>query len=86
MRDTQLCGLKIPKGTIVRAQPWAINKSKHLWGEDAKEFNPERWMVGDKKANGGADNLAFLTFSHGPHGCIGKGKSPASFILEFYSH
>jgi cytochrome P450 len=74
VRDTVICGTKIPKGTLVRAFPWAINKTKHLWGEDAREFNPERWLVGKDKATGGSgEALSTITFGHGPSGCIGKG-------------
>ena len=57
----------------MKVHPWAINKSKHLWGEDAREFKPERWLQGKDAANGGAETLAFLTFGHGPRGCIGRG-------------
>jgi cytochrome P450 len=73
--DTDICGVSIPKGTNVRVHPWAVNKAKNLWGEDAKEFKPERWLEGKDAANGGAETLAYLTFGHGPRGCIGRGKS-----------
>jgi cytochrome P450 len=56
--------------------PWALNKAKRLWGEDAREFNPERWLVGENKANGAASSsLAFATFGTGARMCIGKGTS-----------
>lgn len=74
VRDTEICGYKIPKGTRVGIMYWAINQSKQLWGEDAREFNPERWLVGEQKATGGADNLAFSTFGTGIRGCIGRGQ------------
>jgi cytochrome P450 len=74
IRDTTLLGVRIPAGTLVQVQLWALNRSKNLWGEDAREFNPDRWLVGDKKCNGGADDaLSMATFGHGPRGCIGKG-------------
>ena len=73
--DTTLLDHVIPKGTYVFISPWAINLSKELWGEDADEFNPERWMEGtDRNNNGGANsNYAFLTFLHGDRRCIGEG-------------
>lgn len=74
LHDAQICGVTIPKGTPVSLVPWALNKAKMHWGEDAREFNPERWLVGEKKANGGAtSSLAYATFGTGPRGCIGKG-------------
>jgi cytochrome P450 len=72
--DTDICGMRIPRGTHVRVHPWAINKAKHLWGDDAREFKPERWLVGKYAANGGAETLAYMTFGHGPRGCIGRGR------------
>ncbi|KAL2068381.1 hypothetical protein VTL71DRAFT_16479, partial [Oculimacula yallundae] len=75
MEDTELLGTRIPKGTPVRVHIWALNLSRKLWGEDAHEFNPERWLVGDEKANGGAtDRLAYLPFGYGPRSCVGRGE------------
>ena len=75
-RDTTIQNEHIPKGTTIILCPSAINTSTALWGEDAMEFKPERWLnVSDGKANsrGGADsNYSFLTFLHGPRSCIGQ--------------
>jgi cytochrome P450 len=75
VRDTVLCGTVIRKGTSFVIPNWAINKSEKLWGESAKVFDPQRWLDGDDALNGGADALAFQTFSSGTRGCIGKSKS-----------
>lgn len=37
----------IPAGFIVSVNPWVIHNSKELWGEDAREFNPDRWLKED---------------------------------------
>lgn len=74
-RDTTIQGEHVPKGTTIILAPAAINTSTHLWGEDALEFKPERWLNADGKSNqrGGADsNYSFLTFLHGPRSCIGQ--------------
>ncbi|KAK0656401.1 cytochrome P450 4A12A [Cercophora newfieldiana] len=81
-RDTTIQGVFIPKGTRIVITPWAINKSVEMWGEDALEFTPERWMdgPGKKAASGGASsNYAFMTFLAGPRGCIGRGFAEAEF-------
>jgi cytochrome P450 len=80
VRDVTVLGQVIPKGTDVILCPYAVNFSKQLWGEDALEFNPERWM-GEKKANnGGVDSVyANMTFLHGPRSCIGQGFAKAEF-------
>lgn len=80
--DTSIQGEYVPKGTIVVMSPRATNASPELWGEDAHEFKPERWLNKDGKANakGGADsNYAFLTFLHGPRSCIGQRFAQAEF-------
>jgi cytochrome P450 len=74
-RDTEIGGVKVPKGTNVRATIHAINQAKHLWGEDARVFNPERWLSGENKATGGAtDGIAFMTFGYGARVCLWRSK------------
>jgi cytochrome P450 len=71
--DTTILGQFVPKTTKVIIAPWAINLNKQLWGEDAEEFNPDRWMAPGQANSGGAvSNYAFLTFLHGPRSCIGQ--------------
>ena len=59
--------------------PWAVNRQRELWGDDAEEFKPERWIEDGKPNNsGGADsNYSLLTFLHGPRSCIGQGFAKA---------
>ncbi|KAM3459891.1 hypothetical protein MY5147_003368 [Beauveria neobassiana] len=78
-QDTTIQGQFIPKETLLGLVPWATNTDSKQWGDDAHEFNPERWLTpenGGKNAtnaaSGGAtSNYAFMTFLHGPHSCIG---------------
>jgi cytochrome P450 len=76
IRDTTVAGVFIPKGTMVFVVPWAINRNPKLWGDDAEDFVPTRWIdksTGRATMNGGADsNFSFLTFLHGPRSCIGE--------------
>jgi len=80
--DTSIAGEFVPKGTLVIMSPRATNTSTALWGADAIEFKPERWLNADGKANakGGADsNYSMLTFLHGPRSCIGQKFAQAEF-------
>ncbi|KAF8887027.1 cytochrome P450 [Gymnopilus junonius] len=52
-------------GVLIRV----INTWKELWGEDAEEFNPARWLNLPPEYNSVFSSLSFLA---GPHGCIGK--------------
>jgi len=80
-KNTSIQGEFIPKGTRILIVPWAINKSVEMWGDDALEFNPERWLKEEGKgASGGAtSNYAFMTFLAGPRGCIGRKFAEAEF-------
>lgn len=81
-KDTSINGHFVPKGTTVILAPWAVNTSKHLWGEDALEFKPERWLDANGKSNkqGSTESAySFLTFLHGPRSCIGQKFSQAEF-------
>lgn len=79
--DTTIQGQFIPKGTRIFLSPWATNTSPELWGDDALEFDPDRWMEsGASKSGGSKNNFAFLTFLHGPRSCIGKDFAKAEFL------
>ena len=80
--DTSILGQFVPKGTPVILSPWATNADTRLWGADADEFVPERWLDRDGRANknGGAEsNFSSLTFLHGPRSCIGQKFAVAEF-------
>jgi cytochrome P450 len=32
------------KGDLVSFQPYVMGRMKFLWGEDAEQFRPERWL------------------------------------------
>ncbi|KAK5078683.1 hypothetical protein LTS08_006351 [Lithohypha guttulata] len=72
VQDTSIQGQPIQKGTVIMLSPWAVNASKELWGDDADQFNPERWMGGKANSGGATSNYAALTFLHGPRSCIGQ--------------
>ncbi|CAG9990065.1 unnamed protein product [Clonostachys byssicola] len=77
--DTRIGDQFIPKGTDIIVSIWYINRSPKIWGPDAAEFLPERWITdGKPNTNGGAaSNYDFLTFLHGPRSCIGQGFAKA---------
>lgn len=47
-------------------------RRKDLWGEDAEEFVPERWMDPDRMKDLAADPLRFFPFNAGPRICPGQ--------------
>lgn len=42
--DTWPDGFSVRKGELVSFQPYAMGRMKYLWGDDAEDFRPERWL------------------------------------------
>ncbi|KAJ6545284.1 hypothetical protein B0H19DRAFT_860232, partial [Mycena capillaripes] len=69
--------LPIKKGMVVTTLLLYTNRSKTIWGRDAAEFKPERWLNDSQ----GVPEFAkeFPGFHHtmtsldGPRTCLGKG-------------
>lgn len=69
--DMKLGDLFIPKGLSVWIPVLAIHHDKNIWGEDANEFNPERFSQGTAKACRN-NPMGFIPFSFGPRKCVGQ--------------
>ncbi|KAF7291836.1 Cytochrome P450 [Mycena chlorophos] len=75
-----ITNITIAKGTTVFIPMRAINRSDALWGPQAKEFIPERWLeeitVPARELQG---HRHLLTFHDGPRMCLGKAFALAEF-------
>ncbi|KAJ0661859.1 putative abieta-7,13-dien-18-ol hydroxylase [Helianthus annuus] len=81
-------GLKIKKGDGVAFIPYPMGRMTYIWGDDAEEFRPERWL------NNGVfqpeSPFKFTAFQGGPRICLGKEfayrqmKILAAFLVYFY--
>ena len=70
---------------MVNISPWMINRLPALWGADAEDFKPDRWMKEGAANTGGAgSHYSFLTFLHGPRSCIGQGfaKTELKYLMS----
>jgi cytochrome P450 len=72
LKDDVLCGMPIPKGSLVTIIPWLIHRHRTLW-DNPDRFDPERFTP---EAIARRDRLAYLPFGFGPRICIG-----ASFAM-----
>ncbi|KAF9455886.1 cytochrome P450 [Collybia nuda] len=73
--NSTITEILVPAGTIVHVGIKAANQSRVVWGPDALEWKPERWLsplpqtVLDANIPGVYPKL--MTFIGGPRGCIG---------------
>lgn len=67
----ELYGRHVPAGTEIGANPYVIHRDKDMFGEDADEFRPERWLESPERALEMDKHL--LTWGYGPRICLGKG-------------
>ena len=79
VRDTTVQGQFVPAGTCLVLAPMATNTAVALWGDDAGEFRPDRWLDASARPDAGRANYAFMTFLHGPRSCIGEKFARAEF-------
>ncbi|CED83940.1 astaxanthin synthase [Phaffia rhodozyma] len=65
--------VRITKGTMVMLPLFNINRSKFIYGEDAEEFRPERWLedVTDSLNSIEAPYGHQASFISGPRACFG---------------
>ncbi|KAI8810639.1 cytochrome P450 [Cladochytrium replicatum] len=61
-------GTTVPKGAFVTWSPYAMGRTKAIWGEDAAEFKPERWL--DRAT--APTQYEYPVFQGGPRLCLGK--------------
>ncbi|KAJ7784649.1 cytochrome P450 monooxygenase pc-1 [Mycena metata] len=62
----------IPAGTQVPYSVLLMQRRKDLWGPDAEEFDPDRWLDERLKTYLLADSFKFLPFNGGPRLCLGQ--------------
>jgi len=75
IEDDWYNGMFIPKGSIMMANVWHLNRDPEIYGEDAFDFNPARFL----DANGNVKSCApetkeegHVTYGFGRRICVGK--------------
>ena len=65
-------GVFIPGGTRVGSCAWGIFRREDIWGQDSREFRPERWLESSPAALEKMESALDLIFSHGRWQCLGQ--------------
>jgi cytochrome P450 len=86
---TLIDGHHIPSGTVVGMNPWIIHRDKGIFGEDAEDFRPERYLeAGEPQRH--AMEAASLSWGGASRSCPGRnlamlalGKTCAALFMEF---
>ncbi|KAL5570101.1 hypothetical protein UlMin_026676 [Ulmus minor] len=63
-------GYKVKKGDGVSYMAYAMGRMTYIWGEDAEEFRPERWL--ENGVFRAESPFKFTAFHAGPRICLGK--------------
>lgn len=74
-----IAGHFLPGGTIAGCSAWVIHQNAEVFGSDAADFRPERWIDATPEQRRRMSNCLF-SFGAGARTCIGKNIS----LLELY--
>ncbi|EXC20879.1 Cytochrome P450 704C1 [Morus notabilis] len=82
-------GYKVKKGDEITYMAYAMGRMTNIWGDDAEEFRPERWLDDDGVFRSESP-FKFTAFHAGPRICLGKEfayrqmKILAALLLKFF--
>lgn len=65
-----------PQFTVLSVPSYTIHHSKEIWGDDADEFKPERFLNLTER-----QKEAFIPFSYGPRSCVGRNVAEMELAL-----
>ncbi|KAI9499580.1 cytochrome P450 [Zychaea mexicana] len=82
-------GTHIRKGDYILWHPFAQGRSQKVWGEDAREFVPERWITPDGELRRESQGQ-WPAFHAGPRVCLGQHLATLesliaiSYLMKYY--
>ncbi|CAO3607772.1 unnamed protein product [Cunninghamella blakesleeana] len=77
-------GTHIKKGDYVLWSPYASGRNAHIWGADAKQFKPERWINEQGEINRETQGK-WPAFHGGPRVCLGQNLATLEALVAITS-
>lgn len=77
LNEDVICGMPIPKGSLITMLPWIIHRHRDHW-TDPGRFDPERFSP---EAVARRDRLSYIPFGFGPRVCIGASFAMTEAVL-----
>ncbi|CAI9275401.1 unnamed protein product [Lactuca saligna] len=68
--ETTLGNITLPAGSFLQLHMMLLHYDNEMWGDDVKEFKPERFAEGVSKAT--KEQASYFPFGGGPRICIGQ--------------
>ncbi|KAK4464777.1 cytochrome P450 monooxygenase mpaDE [Cladorrhinum samala] len=65
-------GIHLPGGTNIGYCAWGVFRRRDIWGDDAAEFRPERWLETEPEKLKKMEATLELIFSYGRWQCLGR--------------
>lgn len=65
-------GMFFPQGTRIGYCAWGVARWPDIWGDDAHEFRPERWIEASPEKLREMDGTVELVFGYGRWQCLGR--------------
>jgi cytochrome P450 len=82
LKDDWYKGYFIPKGTICLPTIWSMNRSTDVYGLDATEFRPDRFMNEDGTLRTDLDGDGHFTYGFGRRICVGRHVADNSLLID----
>ncbi|KAI3527021.1 cytochrome P450 [Colletotrichum abscissum] len=65
-------GVHLPEGTRIGYGAWGIFRRGDIWGQDADDFRPDRWLTADAESLRSMEATLEIVFGHGKWKCLGR--------------
>jgi cytochrome P450 len=77
-QDTQIGGWYLPKGCSVLPCTYLTHRRKDIYGEDANEYRPDRWLEGNRYGPN-----EYFPFGGGRRACVGMNQARQQLRIIF---